>query len=223
MVKRTALLVGLPAVLLVLWLADQSGSSHSAKVDIVADHPTEFRRTVIATVVGLGGERIGEETSFGGRGASELRFAVPTGRLEEALDALGRLGGEITDQQVDLADASDEARSVADQLDDARRCIDRADVTDPAALAACQADLDQASGRLGSAKVDLATATLAVDIQPTGVSNPALVIAIVLLIAGAIGAAVLVWRMTRIRHDDEVDLRDFDDYQSGGDLHLRRN
>jgi hypothetical protein len=224
-VKRTVLLVGVPLVLVVLWMAERTGSEHSAKIDIVADHPTDFRRTVTATVVGLGGQRVGESTSFGGRGSSRLTFEVPTAHLEDALDALGQLGGRVTDQQVDLTDASADATSMSDQLDEVRSCLAEVGTSGDVSnrLSECRSALDQATGRLESSKVDLATSTLDVEIEAAGVSNPALVIAIVLLIAAAIGAAVLVWRMSRGNGTAAVDLRDFDGYESDDDLRLRRN
>jgi hypothetical protein len=224
-VKRTVLLIGVPLVLVVLWLADHAGAEHSAKVDIVADHPTDFRRTVIATVTGLGGRRVGESTSFGGRGSSRLTFEVPTAHLDDALDALGRLGGRVTDQQVDLTDASAKATSMSDQLAEVRSCLAGVGTSGDVSgrLDECRTTLDRATGQLDASKVDLTTSTLDVEVEAAGVSNPALVIAIVLLIAGAIGAAILVWRMSRDTGVAALDLRDFDGYESDDDLHLRRN
>ena len=220
--KRTVLLLGIPAVLLALLLSEGLGSSHSAEISITADHPTEFRRTVMATVGALGGERTGEETSFGGRGSSHLTFAVPTARLEETLDALGDLGGQVTDQEVDLSSATDEAQSMADRLDDVASCLDSAGGSSQA-IAECRSDLDVATGRLNDAGIDVERSVLVVDIAAAGVSNPALVVAVVLLIAAAVGAAVLIWRFSRPGERSDVDLREFDEYDDGDDLHLRRN
>jgi hypothetical protein len=221
-VKRNALLLGIPAVLLVLLLSEGFGSSHSAEISITADHPAEFRRTVLATVVALGGERTGESTDFAGRGSSTLTFAVPTARLEETLDALGDLGGAVTDQQVDLSSATDDAQSMSDRLDDVAGCLDSAGSSSQA-IAECRADLDAAVGRFDEAGVDLERSELVVDISASGVSNPALVLAIVLLIAAAAGGAVLLWRLWRPSAPSDVDLRDFDEYDGDDDIHLRRN
>jgi hypothetical protein len=221
-VKRTALLLGVPAVLLLVLAGQHLGTSHSAEISIAADHPTEFRRTVMATIVALGGERTAEETSFGGRGSSKLTFAVPTARLEDALDALGKLGGTVTDQEVDLASASDQAQSMSDQLDDVASCLSSAGGSS-SAVARCRDDLDAATGRFQSAELDLERIELVVDIHPTGVSNPALVVAVVLLIAAACGGAVLIWRTARPSRSEEVDLREYDEFDGDDDLHLRRN
>jgi hypothetical protein len=221
-VKRTALLLGIPAVLLVLLLSEGLGSSHSAEISITADHPTQFRRTVLATVVALGGERTGESTEFGGRGSSNLTFSVPTARLEETLDALGSLGGTVTDQEVDLSSATDEAQSMADQLDEVQSCLDSAG-SSAQAIAECRSDLATATGKFDSAGVDLERSELVVDIEAAGVSNPALVLAVVLLIAAAVAGAVLIWRTTRPGARTDVDLREYDEYDGDDDLHLRRN
>jgi hypothetical protein len=221
-VKRTVLLLGIPAVLLVLLLSEGFGSSHSAEISITADHPAEFRRTVLATVGSLGGERTGEETSFAGRGSSTLTFSVPTARLEETLEALGSLGGTVTDQEVDLSSASDEAKSMSDRLDDVSSCLESAG-SSAQALAQCRADLATATGRFDSAGVDLERSELVVDIKASGVSNPALVVAVVLLIGAAVGGGVLIWRVARPSGRPDVDLREYDEFDGDDDLHLRRN
>jgi hypothetical protein len=221
-VRKAILLIGIPAVLVAFLVADGVGSSHSAEISITADHPTEFRETVLATVRSLGGDLVGEDTSFGGRGSSKLTFSVPTVRLEQALDALGDLGGQVTDQQVDLSDATAQAQSMSDRLDALRGCLADAGNGD-ASLSQCRDDLDAASAQLRGAQVDLERSELVVDVEASGVSNPALVVAVVLLIAAAIGGAVLVWRVARPAAAPAVDLRHYDDFEDDDDLHLRRN
>jgi len=220
------MLLALPVALAVVWAARSSGGAHSAQVDISADHPTQLRTAVIASMSNLGGIRTGEHTSFDGRGSSELTFDVPTGKLEDALGALDGLGGTVTDQQVDLTDATNQAKDVTSRLGDLQGCLSK--VADSsgvssgkAALSTCQDDLAAVTTTMGAASVALDRAQLVVRIHPTGVSNPALIVAIILLLGAAAALGALMWRSSRSH--EELDLREMTHYDSDDDLHLRRN
>lgn len=217
--KRVAVLVGIPFLLALLWVSSESKSGHSAEVRITADHPTELRSSVIAAMVGLGGVRVGENTTYDGRGSSRLEFDIPTARLEEALRSLDGLGGTLNRQEVDLTTAAEDSRAVDRSLDEVSDCLDR--LGEATTSVACRNALAAARKQLDSASVDLERSRLAVQIDPSGVSNPALVIAIALLCSAALGLGVMLWRSTR--HPPEIDLTDFPDFGSDDELHLRRN
>jgi len=170
-------------------------------------------------MVGLGGVRVGEETSYDGRGSSTLRFDLPTARLEEALRALDGLGATVTSQRVDLSSATDEAKDVGTRLGDISGCLQR--VGSETTAASCREVLDAVRRRLDTSSIDVERSRLTVVISPSGVSNPALLIAVALLCCAAIGLGVLLWRSTR--RPPDVDLTQFPDLGSDEELHLRRN
>ena len=226
LVKRTLMLLALPVALAVVWAVRSTGGDRSAQVDITADHPTDLRTAVIASMSNLGGVRVSEHTSFDGRGSSELTFDVPTAKLEAALGALDGLGGTVTDQQVDLSQATDQAKDVTSRLGDLEGCLSK--VSDASsvssgrsALSTCQSDLSAVTSKMDSATVALDRAQLVVRIHPTGVSNPALIVAVILLLGAAAALGVLMWRSSRSHQD--VDLREIGQFDSDDDLHLRRN
>jgi hypothetical protein len=220
------MLLALPAVLLVVWASQSVGHTDTATVDITADNPTQLRSGVIARLTALGGVRVGENSSFTGTGSSDLRFSLPTARLEDALAALGTLGGQITDQQVDLAGSSDDARSVQNDLQNARNCIDGISGSGGGAAVSdqvnqCLGRVDRVSQQLDQSSVNLATSQLQVKIHPADHSNPLLVAAIVILLLAATGLTVMVWRSSRQSID--VDLRDDELADFHGEGFLRRN
>lgn len=217
--KRAAVLVGIPLLLILVWVSGGSHSDSTAEVRITADHPTDLRSSVIAAMVGLGGVRVGEQTTYDGRGSSTLNFDIPTARLEEALRVLDGLGATVTSQRVDLSSAVDNAKGVGTQLGDVSGCLQQVGAKTTAE--GCREVLDAVRAKLDASSVDLERARLTVEISPSGVSNPALIIAIALLCCAAIGMAVMVWRSTRRPAD--VDLREFPDFGSDDELHLRRN
>jgi hypothetical protein len=227
-VKRKVLLIGVPLVVLAAWAASGvAGKQGDAEVDITAQHPVQLRTSVVAAVNAAGGVRVSEDTKFGDGGSSQLSFDVPTARIEEATQALAGLGGHITDQRIDLSDAADAASGLTQKVTAARSCVDNLSAgLAPAAaqtqLAQCRDDLASVAGRLSSSKVDLTTSVLLVKISPVAGWNPALAIAILLLLAAAVGIGLLMWRSERFR--PEVDMRELADYESvDPDLHLRRN
>lgn len=229
--KRLLVVVGLPLLLALIWGISRSGDERTAEVDIVAAQPTELRGSVIARLRSLGGERIAEHTSFDGSGQSELRFRVPTARLDEALGALDQLGARVTGQRVDLEAAGDRADDVGGELDTLQRCL--GDVSSSLSgrspevaaarddLSTCQAQLRGVDGDFSTSSVDLAQTELLVKISPESGDNPILVLAVILLGAAGVLTATLIWRSARYRRD--VDLRGMSDWELGDDLHLRRN
>ncbi len=214
------MLLALPALLLVVWASQSVGHSDTATVDITADNPSQLRSGVISRMGLLGGVRVGEDSSFTGSGSSDLRFSLPTARLEDALDALGSLGGRVTDQQVDLSGSTTDARSVQTGLDRAKRCIDG--VSSTAGAKECLASVDQVSQQFDQSSVNLANSQLQVRIHAAEHSNPILVIAIVVLLLAAGGLTVMVWRSSRAA--TEVDLRGVGEFQDfDGEGFMRRN
>jgi hypothetical protein len=221
------MLLALPAVLLVVWASQSVGHGDTATVDVTADNPTQLRSDVISRMGLLGGVRVGEDSSFTGTGSSDLRFSIPTARLEDALDALGSLGGRVTDQQVNLSGSTTDAQSVQNGLDKAKQCIDGVSATARASTVSAQVDqclasVDQVSQQFDQASVNLANSQLQVRIHPAEHSNPILVTAIVVLLLAAGGLTVMVWRSSRAT--TEVDLRGVSEYQDfDGEGFLRRN
>jgi hypothetical protein len=221
------MLLALPAVLLVVWASQSVGHGDTATIDITAENPTQLRSGVISRMALLGGVRVGEDSSFTGSGSSDLRFSIPTAHLEDALDALGSLGGRVTDQQVDLSGSASDARSVQTGLDRTKQCID--DVSTSAGSSAvsaqinqCLASVDQVSQQFDQSSVDLANSQLQVRIHPAEHSNPILVTAIVVLLLAAGGLTVMVWRSSRA--STEVDLRGVGEFQDfDGEGFMRRN
>lgn len=215
-------------LVLAAWAASSvSSNKGDAEVDISAQHPIQLRGAVVAALNTAGGVRVSENTSYDDGGSSQLTFNVPTARIEEATQSLTTLGGHITDQRIDLSDAADAASGVSQKLTDARTCVDRlAGVQSVAAahqqVTQCRADLATVAGTLGSSKVDLTTSKLVVKISPISGSNPALIVAVALLVIAAIGIAMLLWRTDRFHPN--VDVREMAEFEGiGDDLHLRRN
>lgn len=221
-------MIGVPLVVLAAWaISGTRSTTGDAEVDISAQHPIQLRGAVVAAINTVGGVRIGEDTKFDGGGSSQLKFDIPTARIEEATQSLGTLGGHITDQQIDLSNAADAAAGVSQKLTEARTCVDNLGgvVSSEAArtqLAQCRADLTTVAGRLGSSKVNLTTSVLVVKISPISGWNPALAVAILLLIVAAVGLGLLMWRTDRFQ--PSVDVREMAEYaKADADLHLRRN
>lgn len=202
--KRSALLVAIPLVLLAIWAASPRERTTGASVRIVAERPTELRSAVIASVKSHGGTRVGERTDYSDGGSSELRFTVPAARLDEAMAALGDLGGTITAQQVNLTDAAEAAGSLTEGLAELERCMSKAGSGGAAAtqLTQCQ-DLARAlAARLRAGPTDLDAVELSVQVDKSGVSSGALSALIIVLLILAIVVAALVWRSTRPREVD---------------------
>ncbi len=193
-------MIGLPIVVLAAWAASALGTQHSdAEVDISAQHPTELRGAVVAAINAAGGVRIAEDTSYSGAGSSQLTFHVPTARLEQATEALGGLGGHITDQRIDLVDASSQAAGVSQKLTDAQSCMSGVQTAQPSAardaLSKCQTEIADVASRLDNSKVDLSTTDLVVKITAPSSENLPLIAAILLVVAVAIGVGVMIKRI----------------------------
>jgi hypothetical protein len=219
-------LLALPAVLLLVWMASSATGTTSASIDIVADNPTELRGAVIAQMTRLGGVRVGEQTSYTGSGSSTLTFRVPTERLEEALVGLDTLGGVVTGQSVDIGDLTDEATSLDRNLSSLQRCLSSVSGALTAGsdaanqLAQCRETLDSATGTFESA-ISQHQSELEVRVSPSSGANPLLVTAIVVLLAAAAGLSVLVWRTAKLR--SEVDLTEQELFDFDDEGYLRRN
>jgi hypothetical protein len=228
-VKRKVLLIGVPLVVLAAWaFSGARGTQGDAEVDISAQHPIQLRGAVVAALNTVGGVRVGEDTKFDGAGSSQLKFDIPTARIEEATQSLGTLGGHVTNQQIDLSNAADAASGVTQKLTEARTCVSTVGAVASSAaareqLARCSADLTTVAGRLNSSKVDLTTSVLLVKISPISGWNPALAVAILLLIIAAVGIGLLMWRTDRFQ-PPPIDVREMAEYdKADADLHLRRN
>ncbi|HKY15398.1 MAG TPA: hypothetical protein VJM33_10785 [Microthrixaceae bacterium] len=227
--KRALLLLALPLGLLFVWAAQNAGSRDAAVVEIDAHDPAQLRGAVLSRLGLFGAVRIGEKSSFTGSGSSELRFRIPTARLEEAMVALDSLGGNVTSQEVDLGETTDRASSVESGVDNLGGCLDDVDAAlssgidaARARLAFCQASADEVGREIDGASVDVDESELDVRIHPIGGSNPVLMFAVALLLIAAVGLSVMVWRSTRERSD--VDLRDIEEFESyDDDPFLRRN
>jgi hypothetical protein len=200
-VKRSALLLAIPLVLLAIWASAPDEGGTGATVRIVAEQPTELRSAVIATVRSHGGTRVGERTEYSDRGSSELRFTVPAARLEEAMNALGDLGGTVTSQQVDLSDAAAAAGQLTDGLAELDRCLGRvgASGTGATSMADCQELSRSLAARVRSGTTDLGAVPLVVRVDASGVSSGAMSALIIVLLVLAIVVAAVVWRTTRPR------------------------
>jgi hypothetical protein len=227
-VKRKALLIGVPLIVLAAWAASSVGGTHGdAEVDISAQHPIQLRGAVVATITAAGGVRVSEDTSYDDGGSSTLTFNLPTAKIEEATRALTTVGGHITDQKIDLSDAASAASGVSQKLTSAQSCVNSlgAAVSSESArtqLAQCRSDLAAAAGQLSNSKVNLTTSVLIVKISPISGFNPALLVCIFLLIIAAAGIGLLMWRTERFH--PMVDVREMADFESvDDDLHLRRN
>jgi hypothetical protein len=227
-VKRKLLLIGVPLIVLIAWGVSSARSTRGdAEVDISAQHPVQLRGAVVAAINSAGGVRVSEDTDYDDGGSSTLKFDIPTVKIEQATQALTALGGRITDQRIDLTNAADQATAVGQKLTDARSCVDglgsvASSLAARAQLTRCRADLATVAGKLGNASVNLTTSALVVKISSISGFNPALIVAILLLLVAAVGIGILMWRTERFR--PTVDVREMADYEStDGDLHLRRN
>jgi len=227
-VKRKALLIGVPLIVVAAWAASSvRGGQSDAEVDITAQHPIQLRGAAVAAITGVGGVNVSEDTNFDDGGSSNLKFNLPTAKIEEATRALAGLGGHITDQRVDLNDAANAANGVSQKLTAAQSCVNNlgavvSSASARAQLAQCRTELATVAGQLSNSKVNLTTSVLVVKISPVSGFNPALLIAVILLLIAAGGIGLLMWRTERFH--PMVDVREMAEFESGeGDLHLRRN
>lgn len=204
--KRSALLIAIPLVLLAIWASSPSEPASGATVRIVAERPTELRSAVIASIKSHGGTRVGERTDYSDRGSSELRFTVPAARLDEAMTALGELGGTITAQQVNLSDAAEAAGSLTHGLAELERCMGKAATGGAAAtqLPQCQELARSLATRLRAGPTELDAVELSVRVDASGVSSGAMSALIIVLLILAIVVAALVWRSTRPRESGQA-------------------
>lgn len=213
--KRIAALLALPALLSVVWLGGRTASSATAQVSIDTDRVAELRGLVIEQLGAVGAAKTGEDTSFDGGGRAELTFRVPPAQLEEALTALGGVGGQVTHQKVELDGLAEEVVEVESSLESVGGCLGRlADLVNtgslggvPAELTGCQERVTQASQRLEAAPHAAKDAVLAVHISRTSTTNMLLVVAVALMAVALGGMAIMMMRPPK-DDDDVYDLRD---------------
>lgn len=213
--KRILALLALPALLSVVWLGGRPASTATAEVAIDTERVEELRTLVIEQLAEVGAAKTAEDTSFDDGGRAELTFRVPPARLEEALAALGGVGGEVTDQKVQLDDIVTEAADVGTNLEGVGGCLGRlADLVNagsfggmPEELAACQERVTVASQRLDAAPELSQDAVLNVRISRTSTTNVLLIAAVALLAVALAGMALLMLRPPP-DDDDVYDVRD---------------
>lgn len=229
--RRTALLIGLPVMLLIMWGGSNAGSPRGeVHVDIESADVSGSRGAVISRLAGIGGSRIGENTDFDDSKAttSELTFDIPVLRIEEALAELADVGGEVTSTKLDVSTANDDARSVNESLGGVQTCLsnvadDLSAGADRAAEALddCSTDVRSLNDRVAGVGSPLETATLTVKISPRTVSSAGLFWAVGAL---AVVLAVMAFLTLRsARNNDLVDLTDPEVSRFDQELRLRRN
>ena len=226
--RRILLLVGLPLLLIVIWrIGSTPGPTTNATVEIDTNKVTELRGAVISRLAGVGAVKVGEATKYDD-GNSELRFKVPTARLEEALAELNNVGGQVTSQQVDLTSADQEAQSVSDQLSGIEGCFGKVagslsslDHQSRDELARCQEKLRKVNSSFDSATTDLQTTELRVTLHSHDPITWWLTLAVVLFVIALAIMGLTTWRS--IRTDRMIDLSDKEAAAPRDELYLRRN
>lgn len=212
------MLLAIPIGLAAIWWTSTAPTRESAaEVEIVTDEVVALRGAVIARLGNVGGVRVGEQTDYSGRGSSTLSFTVPTARLEEALVELDQVGGQVTSQRIDLADAEESSSRVERDVADLGTCLEglagpvgRRDIDAALAdLGSCQRRLDSVSRALDTGDSGVADAVLRVHISPASSTNVVLVLAVALL---AMALALMAFLTLRsIREERAIDLADDDD------------
>lgn len=231
--KRLAILFALPALLLVIWWGGQQSREQSAaSVDIATERVTATRGSVINAITALGGKRIIEDSHFGDDGTSELVFRLPTRQLERAIAELDNIGGQVTDQSVDLSETVADAQGVDDRISGVQGCLGEvagigknvglSEVKDK--VDTCNRQLQSAGDAAATATNDLAVARLTVRVHPERSVNPFLVIAALVILIATLVMGTIVVRSTRHGRDDDLGIDD----DTGvihleDDLFLRRN
>jgi hypothetical protein len=191
MKRATLLLVAVVGVIgIVLY---RSLGSTGAEITIEAERPADLRQAVVATVASFNGVRVTESTDFGGGGNSELSFTVPTGNLDQVVNALGNIGGRVVSQRIDRSDDVRTAASITSQVRELESCLSHAG-SNPASLATCRNQAQAASTALTGAPKLAETSELAVHLrQPAGL-NLWVAGGIVVVLGAVVAAAVTLLR-----------------------------
>lgn len=188
-----------------------TGSSNAdATVTIAAERPAELRGAVMARVESFGGRRTDEHTDFSGAGASEIRFVIPTARLEEVLVALDQVGGTVISQDVAYANSSTVASNVASGVSDVQSCLGQVSGAlsgggsgAQSALADCQSNLRTVSNQLSSVEANVAETELAVEVVRPSTFKWATVIAIAAILMVLVAAGILIYRFVEADPEDD--------------------
>jgi len=213
-VKKKLLLIA--AAPLVVWAVSgvmKSFSSVDATVTIQADHPSQLRSVIMTRVESFGGKRVDEHTDFSAQSSSDLRFVIPTARLEEVLAALETVGGRVISQDVTYADASTAASSVATGVDSAQSCLTEAlsavqsgGSGATSAVSDCQKNLRVVSDRLTTVEPNVAETNLEVNVVAAGGFQWATLVVILILVLIVLAIAILIYRF--FEGEDEIDVSD---------------
>lgn len=225
--RRILLLVGLPVVLLAVWKINSTESPTNATVDIDTNKVVELRGAVISRLASVGGVKVGENTSFDD-GNSNLVFKIPTARLEEALAELDVVGGQVTNQRIDVGSADSEAESVGEQLRGVQGCfrglggtLANLDTGERNRLADCRQRLDKVSSSFDAAPTDLSSTDLRVNLHAHDPITWWLTLAVATFVVALIVMGFTTWRS--IRRDRVIDLSDDVEVEARDELYLRRN
>ncbi len=198
------MVIGLPVLLGLVWWSGQTRTPN-ATADVTIDTPDvdELRRLAISRLGTIDAVKVVEDTAFAGDGESDLTFRVPAGRLDEALQELKDLGGVITRQRVRLDEFGVSADDLASRLDGVTGCLaglseqlgsgtpSRSDIDE------CRRRVDDTGQQIAATPEVAEDAVLNVHITKKDTTNPALVIAVILLALALATMAYLTIRSTR--------------------------
>lgn len=202
--RRILLFALVPVALVVGNWALSTWNTADATVTIEDGHPSQLRATVMTTVESYGGRRTDEHTSFSANSEADLRFVVPTSRLEQILSALESGGGTVVDQDISYDQASSAASTVASGVDGVQACLGKVSgaltsqrSSAGTALSDCQRSLHSVSDQLAKVDANIDETDLAINIvQPTSFKwSSLLIILAVMTTLSAVG--VLVFRAGR--------------------------
>ncbi|NLA36044.1 MAG: hypothetical protein GX868_10205 [Actinobacteria bacterium] len=200
--KRIALLVALPLLLIVVWAVSDSSRSDPAAVLTVETSDVRGTRNALVDKLAAAGAAVRSETGAGTEDKSTtIEFELPVGDVEAAL-AVVHANATVVDKEVTLDVAFSDVQSVESGLDTLDSCLNRAaqHVASEASgaakssLAECRAQLDRTLARVG-ANADLAEpVTLELTVKRRGTTSVVLVVATIALVIGLIAAAIRLLR-----------------------------
>ena len=227
--KRVVTLVGIPVLLALVWWSGESGkASTTAEVTIDTAKVVELRGLVISRLGGVGATKTAEATEYGDDGRSDLTFRIPPARLEEALVELNLVGGNVTKQEVQLDELTDQTDGIASGITGVGGCLDtlsqridaRQLVSATDEVATCRKQLEATGKQLQESPQAARDAVLEVHILRTSTSSPALVVAVALL---AIALATMAYLTLRSTRRDVLDITERRAAHKVPDLYDRRN
>lgn len=202
--KRIALLVALPLLLIVVWAVSDATQSTPAAVVTVETSDVRGTRNELVEKLAAAGAVVRSETGAGDEDRSTtIEFGLPVGGVEGAL-AVVHAHSTVVDKTVHLEVAFSEVKSVAAGLDTLDSCLDRAVqhvesgavASAKSSVAECRAQLDRTLARV-EANADLAEpVALELTIERRGTSNLLLIVATVAVVIGLLAAAIRLLRPT---------------------------